>query len=122
MKEDIHIPRFELIEQGKEPTRCEGALVVYQGNSSFTTVSHVLAPNYPVEVLNLENEYEIDSEDEEFLEDLRKRNFVNKDGTEFVVDDEIFEVIIDHLEKQSFDEVLPTFFILTCSSASLIKL
>lgn len=62
-------------------------------------------PQYPGEVQNLENEYEVDTEDEEFLEELSKRTFRLKDGTEFVVDDRTFEVIIDHLEKQSFDEV-----------------
>lgn len=65
----------------------------------------LVVPDYPVEVLNLEKEYDLDSDDEVFLEGLKIQKFLFKDGTEFGVDEDIFETIIDHLEKQSFDEV-----------------
>jgi hypothetical protein len=64
-----------------------------------------LAPTYPVELLNTEIEYDVDSEDEQFLQKIAERQFINKDGSEFVMDETTFEIIIDHLEKQSFDEV-----------------
>lgn len=79
---------------------------MYHTKVFCTTVSiYPVVPDYPVEVLNLENEYDMDSDDEVFLEGLKTQKFLFKDGTEFEVNEDIFETIIDHLEKQSFDEV-----------------
>lgn len=53
-----------------------------------------------------ETEYDEDSEDEAFLKEIGSKTFVDEESKEFTLTEDLFEGIMDYLEKQSFDEVI----------------
>lgn len=70
-----------------------------------TLANGLLVPQRTAEVDWLEREYDEDSEDEAFLASLAEKMFVGEGQQGFVLTEDLFEGIMDFLEKQSFDEV-----------------
>lgn len=111
-KDKVEVPSFRVIDDWHQcadqlllTQLAERPYITFTGWETLDFLLTVLVPEPLGEVNYPEVEYDIDSEDEEFLAGLTGKKWVDEDLVVFELTEKLFEEIMDFLEKQSFDEV-----------------
>jgi len=92
-KEEIHIPGVKRLIEGKDEEKVSG----FDRPMEYIQYKDRTELDYDDVV-----EYEMDSDDENWLPKAKKMNWEKK--YTFIMTPEIFEIIIDYLEKESFKQ------------------